>query len=65
MALAVACVEGLQLFHCHVHPGLCRGFVAAVNLRGVPKTKADRKRAKVAGLLVDMLSDVIREARRG
>ena len=33
---ALFCVAGLVPFLCHEKPGACRGWIAAVNLRGVP-----------------------------
>lgn len=61
--LARLCVEGLRLFHCHEHPGLCRGYVAAVNLRGVPSTDEDRKWADVAGHAADIIAECITAAK--
>lgn len=72
MALARACVEGLRPFHCHERPQLCRGFIAAANLRGVPKTDEDRRRMHAARMVADVLGDAIalavdteREHRKG
>lgn len=61
--LAALCVEGLRPFHCHEAPQLCRGFVAAVNLRGVPEGDDDRKWAEVAGAGADILAECIARAR--
>lgn len=58
--LARLCVEGFRTFHCHEHPRLCRGFVAAINLRGVPQDEDDKRWCEVAGHAADMLSDAIR-----
>lgn len=52
VALAKACVEGGKYFRCHEHPALCRGWIAAVNLRGLPFDDA-------AGLAADLLGDAI------
>jgi hypothetical protein len=59
------CVEGLREFHCHERPQLCRGFIAAINLRGVPATEADRQLAEVAGCAADILGMAIDAAARG
>lgn len=57
--LARLCVEGFRNFHCHEHPHLCRGFVAALNLRGVPQDDEDRKWSEVAACAADLLQDAI------
>lgn len=49
------CVEGFREFHCHERPQLCRGFIAAINLRGVPASDDERKMAEVAGCAADVL----------
>ena len=59
MALARACVEGLRPFHCHERPQLCRGFIAAANLRGEPRTAADRRHMEAARHVADVLSEAI------
>lgn len=47
--LARLCVEGSRPFYCHERPGLCRGFVAALNLRGViPADDVEAKRWETA-----------------
>lgn len=61
--LARLCVEGMRLFHCHEKTQLCRGFVAAVNLRGVPSDEDDQKWAEVAGFAADVLGDAIDDAK--
>lgn len=60
--LAKMCVEGLTLFKCHEHPGPCRGWIAAVNLRGAPTTDDDRKWAEVNALGADVLAQAISAA---
>lgn len=62
--LARLCVEGLRLFYCHEHPGLCRGYVAAVNLRGVPESEDDKRWAEVSGMVADMFADMIADAKQ-
>lgn len=62
-ALVRFCVEGFREFHCHEKPQLCRGFIAAMNLRGVPKTKAERKQSDAAGAAADVLSQCIAMAK--
>ncbi len=62
--LARLCVEGFRHFYCHEQPRLCRGFIAALNLRGVPETDDDRKWAEIAGHAADILSDAIHLAVR-
>jgi hypothetical protein len=62
-ALARLCVEGFRLFHCHEKPQVCRGFNAAVNLRGVPRGDDDEKWATVAGEAADILGDCIEAAK--
>lgn len=57
--LARLCVEGLTPFMCHEHPGLCRGFVAAINLRGAPEDEDDRRWMECARFSADVLSDAI------
>jgi len=56
VALAKLCVEGLRPFHCHEKPQLCRGFVAAANLRGVPSDDGDRQWSEAAGYMADVLA---------
>ena len=62
--LARLCVEGFRVFSCHEHPSACRGFIAAVNLRGAPETEDDKRWAEVAGAAADILSDCISAAVR-
>lgn len=59
VALARACVEGLRPFYCHEHPGPCRGFVAAVNLRGVPDDEMERRWQEANAVLADVLWESI------
>lgn len=40
-ALATLCIGGLDPFYCHEKTQICRGWIAAVNLRGVPENKAE------------------------
>lgn len=60
VALARACVEGLEAFQCHEHPGLCRGWIAAANLRGVPESEEDRRYCEMQAAVAGILSDAIR-----
>jgi len=60
--LARLCVEGFRRFDCHVHRHLCRGYVAAANIRGVPETDDDKKWAIIAGDAADILSECIHRA---
>lgn len=62
MELAALCVEGLRPFYCHEQPQLCRGFIAAANLRGVPQDEEDRKWSIVAGDAADILATAIGRA---
>lgn len=57
--LARLCVEGLVPFHCHERPGLCRGFVAAANLRGAPETEDDRRWMEVNRIAADLMARAI------
>ncbi len=54
--LARLSVEGFREFFCHERPQVCRGFNAAMNLRGVPTTDDDRKWSEMAGHGADILS---------
>ena len=65
MQLARMCVEGGRPFYCHEHPGLCRGFVAALNLAGVPQTDDERKWREVNAFAADVLSQCIAMAAEG
>jgi hypothetical protein len=62
VTLATFCVEGLRPFYCHEQPRLCRGYIAAVNLLGTPKTKADKRHAAAAAFVADMLGFCIGNA---
>lgn len=64
MDLARLCVEGFRHFHCHEKPKLCRGYIAALNLRGAPVTEDDEKWSIVAGHAADLLSFCIDEAKK-
>lgn len=59
VTLARACVEGIVPFYCHEKPQMCRGFVAAVNLRGAPADENDARWAQVNRHLADILGDAI------
>lgn len=61
-ALVRLCVEGMRLFHCHEKKQLCRGYLAAANLRGVPAPEESDK-VKIAGFLADQFSSAISRAR--
>ncbi|HXE82906.1 MAG TPA: hypothetical protein VN513_06220 [Gemmatimonadales bacterium] len=60
--LAALCVEGLRPFYCHESPQLCRGFIAAANLRGVPESDEDRRWAEVCRLGADLLAACVDHA---
>ena len=49
----------MRYFDCHEKPQLCRGFVAAVNLRGEPKNEDDKRWCFVAGHAADILGRCI------
>lgn len=57
--LARLCVEGIQEFRCHEQPRMCRGFIAALNLRGVPQDDDDRRWSEVCSLAADVLAQAI------
>lgn len=57
--LARLCVEGFREFQCHIHPHVCRGFNAAIRVRGAPKTQADKRHAEAAGIAADILGECI------
>lgn len=59
VALVKLSIEGLVPFHCHERPQLCRGFIAAANLRGVPRDEEDMRRVKSMVLACEVLSDAI------
>lgn len=61
--LAQLCVEGGRSFDCHEQPQLCRGFIAAINLRGVPEGKAAERWAVVAGDAADLIARCIDAAK--
>lgn len=62
VTLARLCVEGFRPFYCHEHEHLCRGFVAAMNIRGLPETNEDRRLVEAAGAAADVLSACIASA---
>lgn len=53
VTLARSCVEGLRQFHCHEKPGLCKGYIAAANLRGTEFTEE----SEAYGVIADFLGD--------
>lgn len=57
--LAQLCVEGITPFDCHERPQLCRGWIAAVNLRGVPESSEDRRHMEASRLAAEILADAI------
>lgn len=62
MMLAALCVEGFREFHCHEDRSqLCRGFVAALNVRG-ELDDDERERADALGEAADILGDFIADA---
>lgn len=61
--LARLCVEGFREFYCHERPQVCRGFNAAINLRGVPQGEDDRRWSEVAGMAADVLQQCIEAAK--
>jgi hypothetical protein len=63
VTLARLCVESLRPFYCHERPGLCRGFIAAINMRGVPEDEEDRRWRVVAGDAADILGACIAAAK--
>lgn len=63
MALARLCVEGFRYFYCHESEQLCRGYIAALNVRGVPANEDDERWSVVAGEAADLLGDCISAAR--
>lgn len=62
LALARLCVEGITEFKCHEQTQLCRGWIAAVNLRGFPKTDADILHAKKSAMCAEFLAESIETA---
>lgn len=63
ITLARLCVEGGRMFSCHERPGLCRGFVAAINLRGVTEDEEAKRWSIIAGEAADILSRCIDAAK--
>ena len=59
MQLARLCVEGFRPFDCHEQSQLCRGYIAALNVRGVPVDDDDRKWSEVARFSADLLGACI------
>lgn len=55
------CVEGMRPFLCHEKPGLCRGYIAAANLRGAP-TASEMEEVDMLGRVADRLGEIIAEA---
>jgi hypothetical protein len=64
MTLARLCVEGFRQFHCHEQPQLCRGWLAALNLRGTPESQDDKNWSVVAGHAADVLAQCIATAKQ-
>ena len=60
--LARLCVEGFRFFYCHEQPQLCRGYLAAINVRGVPESEDDRRWSDVCGIAADLIADCISRA---
>ncbi len=60
--LAKLCVEGLTPFQCHEQPQLCRGFIAACNLRGPSQDEDHRRHTEAARLAADLLGAAIDSA---
>jgi hypothetical protein len=60
--LAKLCVEGITPFHCHEAPTLCRGWIAAVNLNGVPETEDERRWMECARAAAEILATCIASA---
>lgn len=56
-------VEGFRYFYCHEQTQLCRGYIAAMNLRGVPKTRDERRLSEAAGSAADVLERCISAAK--
>ena len=63
MDLARLCVEGGRPFYCHEQPQLCRGFIAAINLRGPDETEGDKRWSEMNAMAADVLSLCIERAR--
>lgn len=55
------CVEGMRPFLCHEKAGLCRGYIAAANLRGAP-TPSEKEEVDILGRVADQLGEIIAEA---
>lgn len=62
--LARLCVEGLEPFDCHEQPQLCRGFIAAANVRGIPEDDDDRRWQQMARHAADILGRCIDAAKQ-
>lgn len=61
--LARLCVEGIEPFLCHEQPQACRGWIAAVNLRGEPETEDDLKWVECARAAAEILGRCIDAAK--
>lgn len=60
VVLARLCVEATEPFLCHEQPQLCRGWIAAVNLRGpMPDDDDSRHRREALGFAIEMLNEAI------
>jgi hypothetical protein len=62
-ALARACVEGIEPFHCHEHPRACRGWIAAVNLNGAPEGEEWERWREVNRIAADLIGRCIDAAK--
>lgn len=63
ITLARLCVEGMRPFQCHETPQLCRGYIAAANLQGVPEGDEAVKWAAVCGIAADLFAEMIEQAK--
>lgn len=64
MALARMCVEGITPFSCHEQPQACRGWIAAVNLRGAPNTEDDRRWCEASRAGAELIAACIDSAKQ-
>jgi hypothetical protein len=62
LTLARLCVEGITPFQCHEQPRLCRGFIAALNLRGTPANEDERRWVAAHRYAADLLAECIASA---
>lgn len=61
VALAKMCVEGLERFDCHEYNRMCRGWLAAVNLRAQDDVKSPEAREYIEAhrAMAGMLANAI------